>query len=229
VRRVLLLLLRSVGVMALAFSVAFAVMHFGRRTEWYKNHLYKSLIQGNPQARMQAASILAQVGGEAHLLMALKMDQPEVHNLAKRALEHLWFNAAGREAYEQMQVAYQAAEREDFKDALLILDRLTVKHPSYAEAWNRRAAVLWQLGQYEKSMKDCERTLDLNPNHYGAWQGLGICHIQLGDLSEACRALRLALKIDPHDDAALRSLKKCEELVRLIPSRNGSDGRTDLL
>lgn len=228
-RKVLLLLVRWTYVMAFSFIVAYAAMHFGRRTDWYKDRLYQRLVEGKAQDRLQAASVLAQVGGEAHLLKALKMGQPEVHRLARRALEHLWFYAAGREAYEQMEAAYQAAEREEFKEALQILDRLTAKHPEYAEAWNRRAAVLWQLGQYDKSMKACERTLELNPNHYGAWQGLGICHIQFGDLEEACRSLRLALRIDPHDEAARRSLDKCEELLRLLPSKRHSGGQTDLL
>lgn len=215
--------------MVLSFATAFAAMHFGRRTEWYKDHLYRLLVEGGERERLRAASVLAEVGGEAYLLKALKSEEAAVNLMARRALEHSWFNAAGQAAYEEMEVAYQAAEREEFKEALQILDRLTVKYPRYAEAWNRRAAVLWQLGQYEKSMRDCERALDLNPNHYGAWQGLGVCHIQLGDLSEACHALRLALKISPHDDSVRRSLQKCEELMRLLPPVSQSGQQTDLL
>ena len=136
------------------------------------------------------------------------------------ALEHLWLHAAGHEAYSMMESACQAAEKKEFKEALGILDRLTAKYPKYTEAWNRRAALHWQMGQYHKSMMDCERALSLNPNHYGAWQGLGVCHLQLGDVAEACRSLRAALKIAPHDDATRQSLKKCEDLLRTYPPVN---------
>lgn len=215
--------------MVLSFSIAAAAMHFGRRSEWYRNHLYQRLLTGGGDERLRAASGLAQVGGEEQLLRALKLEQPDIHTMARRALEHLWFHAAGREAFQEMEVAYQAAEREDYKEALQILDRLVIKYPNYAEAWNRRAAVFWKLGEYDKSMKDCERALDLNPNHYGAWQGIGVCHLQLGEVDEACRSLRLALKIAPYDADTRRSLEKVEELMRVLPQSTDARPRTELL
>jgi len=224
-----MLLVRWVCTVVLAFSAAFLVMHFGRRTAWYKDHLYHQLLAGNADQRLHAASVLAQVDGESQLLEALQSEEPEVNDLARRALEHLWFYAAGQEAYEMMESAYQAAETERFQEALRILDRLTAKFPRYAEGWNRRAAVLWQMGQYQNSKTDCERTLSLNPNHYGAWQGLGVCHMQLGQIAEACRSLRIALKIVPHDDATRQSLQKCEELLRTYPSASKSTRQSDLL
>ena len=56
--------------------------------------------------------------------------------------------------------------------------------------------------------------LELNPNHYGAWQGMGVCRIKLGDIREACRCLRAALKILPYDEPTRNALKNCEELLR---------------
>ena len=228
-KALLLLLIRWACVLVVSFTTAFLLMHFGRRTVWYKSRLYHQLLSGDADQRLHAASVLAQVGGEQQLLEALKSDEAEVHEMARRGLEHLWFHASGQEACDTLEAACQAAEAEDFKEALRILDRLTSKYPKYAEAWNRRAAVLWQLGQYRKSLADCERTLSLNPNHYGAWQGLGVCHLQLGDVAGACRSLRAALKIAPHDDATRRSLEKCEELLRTYPSISKPAKPTDLL
>lgn len=224
-----MLVTRSLCVLAVTFSAAFATMHFGRRTTWYKNHLYQQLLEGDAQSRLRAASVLAQVGGEPLLLKALKAEPTEVNAMARRALEHLWFNAAGREAFQLMEAAYDAAEKEEFKDALKMLDRITALYPDYAEGWNRRAAVLWQLKRYRESLRDCERTLALNPNHYGAWQGIGICHLQLGDVAEACHALRTALRIAPHDDATQRSLRKCEELLRTYQPADRNSRASTLL
>jgi tetratricopeptide (TPR) repeat protein len=229
VKRAFLLLLRWFFVAVVSFSVAFCMMHYGRRTVWYKTHLYEQLVTGDSDERLHAASVLAEVGGEEQLLAALHVDIPEVHTMARRALEHLWFYAAGQRAYDLMQSAYAAAEEKNFGDALRILDLVTTEFPEYAEGWNRRAAVLWQLGQYEESMSDCEQALSLNPIHYGAWQGLGICHLQLGDLYEACQALRAALEILPHDDPTRESLERCEQLMEPELPGMQPDYHTDLL
>ena len=107
-----------------------------------------------------------------------------------------------------------AMEEERYQEALEILNKLTFKHPTFAEAWNQRAAVYWKLGRHDESILDCERTLVLNPHHYGAWQGMGICKLHLGEIAEACRCLREALKILPHDTATQDALRKCEDLLR---------------
>jgi len=224
----LLLLVRWTCIFAVSFLIAFLLMHFGRRTTWFKERLYSQLLAGDADEKLRAASVLASLGGEPQLLRALKEEDPAVHDMARRGLEHLWFHAAGAEAYSMMETAYQAGEGVEAKSAVPLLDRLTRKYPGYAEGWNRRAAVLWKLGEYRQSMEACERALKLNPNHYGAWQGLGVCHLQLGDVTEACRALRAALAIAPHDEATQRSLQQCEQLLRTFPS-DKRGRRADLL
>ena len=154
-----------------------------------------------------------QLGGQKHLLEAIKADQPDARAVAKKALEYLWFNAAGPKAFALTQAAFRAAEKRDFGDALVLLDRLVEEFPQFAEGWNQRASVLWQMGEYRKSIKDSEHALELNPNHYGAWQGMGVCRLKLGDIPAACRCLRSALKILPHDTATREALRKCEELL----------------
>jgi tetratricopeptide (TPR) repeat protein len=229
VKKSFLFVARCAYIMAVTFSVGYLAVHWGRRTAWYKDHLYQQLVRGDAERRLYAAGALALVGGERQLLEGLKAEEPEVHDMARRGLEHLWSNAAGRKAYEMMEAAAQAIDKEEFKEALQILDRLTAKYPQYAEAWSQRASVLWQTERYEEAMNDCGRALELNPNHYGAWLGLGICHLQMGDVAEACRSLRAALEIAPHDEAARKSLERCEEFLRSRAGPHRPTGRSDLL
>ena len=222
-------LVRWTYILAVTFSIGFLLVHFGRQTAWYKSHHYRMLLKGSPEQRLRSATALAIVGGERELLEALKVEEPAVHTAARRGLEYMWFTAAGQDAFKMVEDACEAAEKEDFKDALTTLDRVTAQYPNFAEGWNRRAAILWQTGQFKKSITDCERALQLNPNHYGALQGLGICHLQLGDVREACKSLRLALKISPHDEITLRSLERCEEFLRTRPPASHSLRQADLL
>lgn len=204
-------------------------LHGVHHSTWYKERLYRQLLAGNRQEQLRAASALALVGGQKQLLAAIKSETPPVRELARRSLEYLWFNEAGEEAYQMTQAAHKAAEKENFQDALAILNRLIEKYPKYAEGWNRRASVYWQMGNYEKSITDCEQALVLNPNHYGAWQGLGVCRLHVGDIAAACRSLRAALRIAPYDEAARDSLQRCEKLLRPYPYPAETEKIIDLI
>lgn len=210
----LALLLRWTWIVLVSFCAAFLAVHGFQRTTWFKERLYQRLVTGDEAQRLKAASLLAEVRGEAQLLRALKADQPDVREMARRGVEHLWFTAAGDRAYDEMLVAYKTADTENYQQALALLDKLTAKHPRYAEAWNRRASVLWQMRKFKESMSDSRRALELNPNHYGAWQGLGICQLELGDIAGACKSLRAALQIAPHDQSTRESLQRCEQILQ---------------
>jgi tetratricopeptide (TPR) repeat protein len=188
--------------------------HFLQRSAWNKHRLYQQLLWGTAREQMRAASALAQFGGQRELLEALKGGPPDARSLAQKALEYLWFHAAGPEALRLTQAAYDAADHRDFEKALALLDHVVKQFPDFAEGWNQRASVHWQMGAYQKSIDDSNQAIVLNPNHYGAWQGLGVCWLKLGDLTEALRSLRQAVKIVPHDAATRDALEKCEKLQR---------------
>jgi tetratricopeptide (TPR) repeat protein len=200
-----------------------------QHSNWYKERLYHQLLGGTEHERLKAAGALASVGGQEQLLLALKSDTPAVRELARRALEYVWFTDAGNKAHRVIEDAFDAAEKEDFETALGLLDRLVRDHPKFAEGWNRRASVYWKMGKFDKSIADCERALALNPNHYGAWQGIGVCRVELGDIAEACRCLRAALRITPYDEPTQRCLQKCEELLRAVPRRARATKGGDLI
>jgi len=212
VTNALRLFVRWLCILAVSFTASYALLHVARRTSWFKERVYHELLSGTEDQRLRAASILADVGGESQLLRGLKSPDATISDMARRGLDHLWFSAAGNKAYEQMEKAYALAEEKKFAASVTILDQILERYPNYVEALNRRAASLWQLGEYEKSRTDCENALALNPNHYGAWEGLGVSQLQLGDLEGACRSLRTALSIFPNDSIARRCLKKIDDL-----------------
>ena len=194
-------------------SAHFSVQRFFY-SSLFKQWMYQRLVSGNEKQQLRAASALVYVKAEPQLLAALKLDALKTRQLAKKALEFSWFTAAGDNAQDTLHKAMDAVEEERYQEALEILNKLIAKKPTFAEAWNQRAAVYWKLGRHEESILDCERTLVLKPHHYGAWQGMGICKLHLGEVSEACRCLREALKVLPHDEATQDALRKCEDLLR---------------
>jgi len=211
-------LLRWFCVVAVIAVSAYGALEIIHHSPWYRHHLLRKLFSNDPQQQLRAATILAHLKCQEELLLVVRSDVTSARELGRRALEHIWFHEAGKDAYHRLEQAHAAMEKKEYQRALALLDRMIDQYPTYAEAWNHRGALYFELGDFEKSLADSERALALNPNHYGARQGIGVCRLQLGDVAEACRYLRAALKLLPHDEGARRSLEKCEELLRIFPS-----------
>ena len=111
--------------------------------------------------------------------------------------------------------ATRSLEEEDYETALEFLDDLVRLAPEFAEGWNRRATVHFLRGDYGRSLVDIQRTLALEPRHFGALAGLGIILDRFGREAEALEVFRRAPEIHPHLEGAK------EAVERLAPDVEG--------
>jgi tetratricopeptide (TPR) repeat protein len=81
--------------------------------------------------------------------------------------------------------------------AMPILDDIVARAPNWAEGWNKRATVLYLMGEYDRSLADIDRVLALEPRHFGALAGMGLIRIEKGETREALAAFRRALAVNP--------------------------------
>ena len=221
VKRFLSLLFRWGYFLLVVACTGYLLGQLIQRTEWHRQRLYQQLASGDAGEQAEAAIALARLGAQEQLLEALRLESEPAREAARRALDFIWSNAAGPEAFEMAERAIQALEEEEPGQALEILDQLTRRYPRFADGWNRPASVHWELGAYELSMADCRRALSLNPNLFAAWQGIGVCQLELGDIPGACESLRRALEIIPFDESTRESLRRCEGLLRVYPHEAG--------
>jgi tetratricopeptide (TPR) repeat protein len=84
--------------------------------------------------------------------------------------------------------------------SLKVFDQIVQRKPAFAEGWNKRATVLFLLGENERSLRDCDEVLKRNPNHFGALSGAGQIHLRLGHLEQALGFFQRALKVNPNLD-----------------------------
>ncbi len=85
-----------------------------------------------------------------------------------------------------------------FAPALAIFNGIVEIVPDFAEAWNKRATLYYLIGEYEHSVTDITRTLELEPRHFGALSGLGMIYLQWSEKEKALRAFEEALEVHPH-------------------------------
>lgn len=211
--------LRRIYVFMLIVSFAYGAITLAERSPWNRERLYHRLMSGPRPEQVRAAARLVIVSGQTQLLRALRQGNPETREIASNALWELWCRAAGPTAYELVVSANEAVQEQDLTRALNIINRVVARYPLFPEGWNRRAQIYWQTGHYRRSMQDCRRALALNPVHYAAWQGLGMCQVHLGEIANACRSLASALRLNPQDTELRRALEQCLSVRQLETSR----------
>ena len=105
-----------------------------------------------------------------------------------------------------------ALDAKDYATARALFDAVTELKPDFAEGWNRRASARFLLGDETGAVGDLERTLSLEPRHFGALLGLAAIFEEKGELRAALEAFRRALAINPY-------LPEAEEKVRALEQK----------
>ena len=84
-----------------------------------------------------------------------------------------WFQTSDRVSASLLDEGTVLMGQRRWQEALDRFDQLVVRSPGFAEAWNKRATIHFLLGDFEEAVLDIQRTLALEPRHFGALSGLG--------------------------------------------------------
>jgi tetratricopeptide (TPR) repeat protein len=117
---------------------------------------------------------------------------------AETEIWQIWSEADDEDGNVLMLRGLVFMKRAEYAAALEAFDVLARKAPNFAEAWNKKATVEFLLNDFDASVRDIERTLALEPRHFGALSGLGQIYLALGRKAAALKAFEAALAIDPN-------------------------------
>jgi tetratricopeptide (TPR) repeat protein len=132
---------------------------------------------------------------------------PSKASTLEKKIWDIWLKNPRPELSYKLKEGTQAMQTQDFEKALEYFSELTLEAPEFAEAWNKRATVLFMMGRSKESLIDVERTLKLEPRHFGALSGKGLILMQFQDWSGAIKAFQDGLKIHPFMKASKKHLE----------------------
>jgi tetratricopeptide (TPR) repeat protein len=133
---------------------------------------------------------------------------------AVSALWMFWQAAPDNKAQDLLDTGLRRLREADYQMALEVFNELVAYCPDYAEGYNQRAFAFFLRGEYAASLADLDRTLEIEPDHFGALSGKALIYLrqereQLGQIY-----LRRALAINPwlNERALLRPLENTGDL-----------------
>jgi len=104
--------------------------------------------------------------------------------------------------------------RRELSKAYGIFSQIILEDPKWAEAWNKRATVLYMLGRYEQSQNDINEALKLEKRHFGALSGQGLVQTKLKNYKKAIKSYKEVEKIYPSMQAPKVMIPRLKKLIK---------------
>ena len=98
--------------------------------------------------------------------------------------------------------------------AYWLFSQIILEDPKWAEAWNKRATVLYMMGNYEQSQNDINEVLKIEKRHFGALSGQGLVQIELKNYDKAIESYKEVQKLYPSMEAPKVMIPRIKKLIK---------------
>ena len=192
-----------------------------KRKEIYpKNHLNMRVI-----SKILIVSISLLIASKIALA---DQNDPRLNNLFKKLNEtenqdeirdlisdiwNIWYEVDDPKVIEYFEKGIQAMNLRNYPLAIRFFNNLIEEDPNFAEGWNKRATVHFMMGNFDQSMQDIIKTLELEPRHFGALDGMGLIFIHQGQFQQAIDVYDKMLEIFPF---SVKTMDKKERIQSFI-------------
>ena len=139
-------------------------------------------------------------------------NQEQISDIIKDIWD-IWYEVDDPKVIEYFEKGIQAMRIRNYPLAVRFFNNLIEEDPNFAEAWNKRATVYFMMGDFDKSMQDIIKTLELEPRHFGALDGMGLIFIHQGQYQQAIDVYDKMLEIFPF---SLKTMEKRENIMSFI-------------
>ena len=149
------------------------------------------------------------------LFNELKVNKSKVSSIIEQEIWKIWStHPTDAKLTAKLEEGSQFVRDQQFFKAIEIFTEVINFDQNWAEAWNKRATVLYMLGEFQKSQDDIDQVLALEQRHFGALAGQGLVNIQLKNYEKAIRSYEQAQEIYPAMRSPKIMIKQIEELMK---------------
>jgi len=209
--------MRPLAVLALALALAVpAGAPAQTAAPLTREQALAGLGRSDVETRRQAAAWMGEVGRMEDvpaLVKGLRDPDPVVRALVEHALWQVWSRSGDPEVDALFQEGVAQMTQRDGPAAIATFSRIIEKRPEFAEGWNKRATVYFLMGEYQKSLADCDEVVKRNPSHFGALSGYGQIYLQLNEPERALSYFERALSVNPNLEQVERAIEELKGLL----------------
>jgi len=149
------------------------------------------------------------------LFNELKINNSIIANEVEQKIWKIWSTHPNDEKLTSLLAEGSNLVKNDkYSEAIDIFSKAIELDPFWAEAWNKRATVLYLSGEFEKSQNDIDKVLELEKRHFGALAGQGLVNIHLKNYDKAIESYEKAKKIYPSMKSPNIMIKQIKKLIK---------------
>ena len=166
------------------------------------------------ETRRAAANKLGETGRMSDvttLVKALRDRDEETREIAEAAIWQIWGRSGDAGIDELYQKGVALMNFGAAREAIQVFTLIIAQKPDFAESWNKRATLYYSIGEYQKSLHDCDEVVKRNPLHFGALAGYGLIYTQLDQPERAVDYFQRALKINPNMHGVAQNIELLEQ------------------
>jgi len=166
--------------------------------------------------RRLAVRILMQTGTMAdvsRLARALHDPDRVVRVIAEQAMWEIWSRSGNQDVDRLFESGTHALSEGRWGDAVAAFTKIIDRMPDFAEGWNKRATAYYLMGDYTRSLADCDEVMKRNPYHYGALSGYGMIYVQLDQPARALEYFERALRVNPNMENVQTTVEHLKALL----------------
>ena len=150
-----------------------------------------------------------------HLFNELKIKDENLSFEVEQQIWKIWSTHPNNNRLTSMLAAgSNFMNNKEYSKAVEIFTKVIDLDPTWAEAWNKRATVLYIIGEFEKSQNDIDQVLKLEKRHFGALAGQGLVNIELENYEKALESYKEAMRIYPTMNSPKIMIKQIKELIQ---------------
>ena len=149
-----------------------------------------------------------------NLFSDLKKNVPLSFEIEEKIWEIWSTHPSDKNLTEMLAKGSYLMDNQRLQEAKIIFSRVIEKDPEWAEAWNKRATVLYLIGDYKNSQRDIDKVLKLEKRHFGALSGQGMVQTALKNYQKAIDSYIEAHKVYPAMKVPLIMIEKLQILIQ---------------